>query len=75
MAEQLIERKTDHFTPEKYQDAYREGLLALIEKRRDGGRLRLKPLLQPKPTEDGVLVETLKTSIDRIAGKHRRLAA
>ena len=75
IAEQLIERMTDHFTPEKYQDTYRESLLALIEKRRESTRLRLRPQLQPKPTEDGDLVETLKASIDRIAGKRRRLAA
>lgn len=74
-AEQLIEHMTDHFTPEKYQDTYREGLLALIEKRRDGTRLRLKPQPQPKPTQSEDLAETLKASLDKAPGKRRRLAA
>src|SRR5262249_24194560 len=75
MAEQLIERMTEHFTPEKYQDSYRQALLTLIEKRSEGTRLRLKPPLQPKPTENEDLVETLKASVERTTGKRKRLAA
>jgi len=65
MAEQLIERMTELFTPEKYQNTYREGLLALIEKRRNGTRLRLKPQPQPKPTDNEDLAETLKASLNK----------
>ena len=75
MAEQLVERMIESFTPEKYQDDYRQGLLTLIDKKRDGTRLRSKPQPQPKPTEDGDLVEMLKASLDRVAGRQKRLAA
>jgi DNA end-binding protein Ku len=75
MAEQLVEHMAESFMPEKYQDDYRQGLLTLIEKKRDGTLLRTKPQLQPKPTGDEDLVETLKASIDRVAGKRKRLAA
>jgi len=75
MAEQLVDRMTESFTPEKYQDDYRHGLLTLIDKKRDGTRLRNKPQPQPKPTEDGDLVEMLKASLDRVAGRQKRLAA
>ena len=70
-----LERMTEHFAPEKYQDTYREGLVALIEKKRDGTRLKLTPQLQPKPTENEDLAETLKASLDKVPGKRRRLAA
>jgi DNA end-binding protein Ku len=75
MAEQLIERMTEHFTPEKYQDTYRESLLALIEKKRDGTKLKLRLQPPPKPTENTDLAETLKASLDKAPGKRRRLAA
>jgi DNA end-binding protein Ku len=75
MAEQLVDRMTESFTPEKYQDDYRQGLLTLMDKKRDGTRVRTKPQLKPKPTGDEYLVETLKASIDRIAGKRKRLVA
>ncbi len=75
MAEQLIERMTEHFTPEKYQDTYRENLLELMEKKRDGTRVKLKLQPQPKPTENENLAETLKASLEKAPGKRRRLAA
>lgn len=75
MAEQFIERLTDHFAPEKYQDSYRNGLITLIEKKRDGTRLKLKPVLPLKPTEDEDLVEALRASVERATSKRRRLAA
>jgi hypothetical protein len=53
----------------------REDFQALREKKRDGTRPKLKPQPQPKPTEDEELVETLKASIDKIAGKRKQLAA
>jgi len=75
MAARLVDHMTESFTPEKYQDGYRQGLITLIDKKRDGTRLRSKPQLQPKPTEDGDLIEMLKASIDKTAGKRKRLAA
>lgn len=75
MAEQLIERMTEHFEPEKYRDSYRESLRVLLEKRHDGARVKIKPLPQLQPTEDEDLLEVLKTSIEKVAARRRRLAA
>jgi DNA end-binding protein Ku len=72
MAERLIESMTDHFAPEKYTDTYREGLQALIEKKRAGITIKTKPQRQRAATEDEDLLAALKASIQRAEGKRKR---
>jgi DNA end-binding protein Ku len=75
MAEQLIGQMTDHFAPTQYRDTYREGLFALIEKKRDGGKIRLKPQSRRQATEQRELLATLKASIQKAEEKRNRALA
>ena len=75
MAERLIEQMTDRFAPTQYRDMYRDGLLALIEKKRDGEKIRLKPLPQRQATEQRELLATLKASIQKAEEKQKRVLA
>ena len=75
MAERLIDSMTDHFAPEQYTDTYREGLRALIERKRDGITIKTKPQRPRAATEDADLLAALKASIQRAEGKRKRALA
>jgi DNA end-binding protein Ku len=75
MAEQLIGQMTDHFAPTQYRDTYREGLFALIEKKRDGEKIRLKPQTRREATEQRELLATLKASIQKVEGNRKPVLA
>ncbi len=72
MAERLIGQMTDRFAATEYRDTYREGLLTLIEKKRDGVKIRLRPQPQREATEQRELLATLKASIQKAEGKRKR---
>jgi DNA end-binding protein Ku len=75
MVERLVDSMTDHFAPEKYSDTYREGLQALIEKKREGAAIKAKPQRQRVATEDADLLAALKASIQKAEGKRKRALA
>ena len=74
MAERLIESMTAHFAPEQYTDTYREGLLALIEQKREGVTSKTKPRRPRQATADEELLTALKASIHHAEGKRKRAA-
>jgi DNA end-binding protein Ku len=55
MAEQLIEALAGDFEPEKYEDAYREQLMALIEKKAAGEEIVAEPVVE----EQGKVVDLM----------------
>jgi DNA end-binding protein Ku len=75
MTERLIDSMTEHFAPEKYTDTYREGLRALIEKKREGATIKTKPRRPRVATEDEDLLVALKASIRKAEGKRERALA
>jgi len=75
MAERLIDSMTDHFAPEKYTDTYREGLQALIEKKREGVTIKARLQCPRAATEDADLLAALKASIQKAEGKRKRALA
>ncbi len=75
MAEHLIGQMTDHFAPARYRDVYREGLVSLIEKKRDGTKIRVKPQPHYQATEQRELLSTLKASIQKAEGRRKRALA
>lgn len=75
MMARLIDSMTDHFAPEKYTDSYREGLQALIEKKREGVTVKTKPRRQRVATEEADLLTALKASIQDAEGKRKRALA
>lgn len=52
MARQLIQMLADDFEPEAYQDEYRESVLALIESKREGKKVRPKKAPKRPRTDD-----------------------
>ncbi len=46
MAEQLVEALAGEFEPEKYEDAYREQLMALIQKKAAGEEIVAEPIVE-----------------------------
>jgi DNA end-binding protein Ku len=62
MAEQLVESLTANFEPAKYQDAYREQVLGLIERKAAGEELtEVAPTEAPTPVVD--LMAALEASV------------
>jgi DNA end-binding protein Ku len=71
MAEDLIGAYTSDFEPERYQDTYRERLLAIVEQKRQG-----KTTKTPEPAETPTapdLLAALTASLD-VARKDRAAA-
>ena len=61
MAQELIERYSGSFEPEKYHDTYRESLMGVIESKRSGKRT--KPTAEPKPSGAPDLLAALQASL------------
>jgi len=62
MAKSLIDNLTDEFKPEEFHDEYREGLLAIIEKKVAGEEIEV--VREPEPTKVVDLMEALKASVE-----------
>jgi DNA end-binding protein Ku len=62
-AEQLIEALSGDFTPEKYQDEYRETLLKIIRAKAEGEEPALPPAERP-PAKVRNLMDALRQSVD-----------
>jgi DNA end-binding protein Ku len=66
MAKLLIDQLAAEFEPEKYQDTYREEVLALIERKAEGKEIAVQPAVEEeaKPVPD--LMAALKASLDAV---------
>ena len=66
MARMLIDSLASDFEPEKYQDTYREEVLALIERKAEGKEIAVQPVTEEeaKPVPD--LMAALKASLDAV---------
>jgi DNA end-binding protein Ku len=71
MALQLIDRFAGKFKPEKYEDTYREQLLAIIDAKRKGKEVHVEPA--PKAEEPADLMDALRASLE--TAKSRRSAS
>jgi DNA end-binding protein Ku len=61
MAAELIDRFSGHFEPEKYEDSYRQKLLAIIEQKAAGKAVKRPPSKAPSASTD--LLEALAASL------------
>jgi DNA end-binding protein Ku len=68
MATALIEQFTGKFEPEKYEDTYRNALLAIIKAKQKGETITAAPVEEEEEPED--LLAALKASVD--AAKQRK---
>ncbi len=71
MALDLIDRFRGPFEPEKYEDTYRQALLAVIERKRKGQEVHVEPAAEREEPTD--LLEALRASVAAHSGNGKRV--
>ena len=69
IAKQLVESLAGPFEPEKYQDEYREQVLALIERKAAGEEVVVQEAPEAEPAEVPDLMAALQASLDAVRGE------
>jgi DNA end-binding protein Ku len=69
IAKQLVESLAADFEPEKFQDTYREEVLALIERKASGEEIAVQPARDEDEEPVPDLMAALKASLDAVRGK------
>jgi DNA end-binding protein Ku len=69
MAKQLIESLTTDFEAERYEDQYREELLAMLERKAEGKEIVTAETEEPKPTKAPDLMAALEESLAAVRGE------
>jgi len=66
MAQMLIDSLAADFEPEKYQDTYREDVIALIERKAEGKEIAVQPVAEEEAAPVPDLMAALKASLDAV---------
>jgi DNA end-binding protein Ku len=66
MARMLIDSLASDFEPEKYEDTYREEVLALIERKAEGKEIAVQPATEEEEAPVPDLMAALKASLDAV---------
>ena len=66
MAQMLIDSLAGDFEPDKYQDTYREDVLALIERKAEGKEIAVQPAAEEEAAPVPDLMAALKASLDAV---------
>ncbi|MDP9227608.1 MAG: hypothetical protein M3M99_00980, partial [Actinomycetota bacterium] len=69
MAKQLIESLSTDFKADKYEDQYREELLAMLERKASGKEIVSAPSDEPEPTKAPDLMAALEESLAAVRGE------
>lgn len=69
IAKQLVDSLTGEFDPEKYQDTYREEVLALVERKAQGEQIAVQPEADEEEGEVPDLMAALKASLDAVRAR------
>jgi DNA end-binding protein Ku len=69
IAKQLVESLAADFEPEKFQDTYREEVLALIERKASGEEIAVQPARDEDEEPVPDLMAALKASLDAVRGR------
>jgi len=69
MAKQLIESLSTDFEPDRYEDEYRDKLLALIERKAKGEEIVSAPTEEAQPTKAPDLMAALEESLAAVSGE------
>jgi DNA end-binding protein Ku len=69
IAKQLVDSLAGPFEPEKYQDTYREEVLALVERKAAGEEIAVQEAPQEAPAEVPDLMSALQASLEQVRGK------
>jgi DNA end-binding protein Ku len=67
MAEQLIERFSGSWKPDKYEDTYRERLLEIVKAKRKGKEIHAEPAVEHEEPAD--LMDALRASLEAAQGR------
>jgi DNA end-binding protein Ku len=67
MAEQLIERFSGSWKPDKYEDTYRERLLEIVKAKRKGKEIHAEPEAEHEEPKD--LMDALRASLEAAQGR------
>jgi DNA end-binding protein Ku len=62
----LIDSLAADFEPEKYQDTYREEVIALIERKAEGKEIAVQPAAEEEAAPVPDLMAALKASLDAV---------
>jgi DNA end-binding protein Ku len=66
IAKQLIDSLAGDFEPEKYEDTYREEVIALIERKAEGKEIAVQPVREEEAAPVPDLMSALKASLDAV---------
>jgi DNA end-binding protein Ku len=66
MAQMLIDSLASDFDPSKYEDTYREEVLALIERKAEGKEIAVQPAAEEEAAPVPDLMAALKASLDAV---------
>jgi DNA end-binding protein Ku len=66
MARMLIDSLASDFEPQKYEDTYREEVLALIERKAEGKEIAVQPATEEEAAPVPDLMAALKASLDAV---------
>ena len=69
MAKQLIESLSTDFEADRYEDQYREELVAMLERKAEGKEVVAAPTEEPKPTKAPDLMAALEESLSAVRGE------
>jgi DNA end-binding protein Ku len=69
IAKQLVDSLAGPFDPEKYQDTYREEVLALVERKAEGKEIAIQPAADEEEAEVPDLMSALKASLDAVKAR------
>ncbi len=69
IAKQLVDSLAGPFDPEKYQDTYREDVLALVERKAEGKEIAVQPTADEEEAEVPDLMSALKASLDAVKAR------
>jgi DNA end-binding protein Ku len=69
IAQQLVDSLSGAFDPDKYQDTYREDVLALVERKAEGKEIAVQPSADEEEAEVPDLMSALKASLDAVKAR------
>ncbi len=75
VAKQLVESLAGDFDPDSYRDAYREEVLALIERKAQGEEIAVQPAAEEDTAPVPDLMSALKASLDAVRARGEDAAA
>lgn len=75
IAKQLVESLAGDFEPQRYHDAYRQEVLAMIERKAQGKEIAVAPAVEEAATPAPDLMGALKASLEAVRAREKETGA